>query len=196
MGRNERWGRWAATGLLPWLVVVVAAFGLAIPVYSQWRYPVTLLGGIGVDHATAFNVLAMIVPGLAAAFAAVTAFGAGATRSWPHRVGVQLLFLSGLAFAGLGVFPLDSANFEGVATQRHSAAWLLWEVSFIPAMLALGMAMQARDRTLAGLCWVAGALVLVTGFVPLLPAPLAQRVGFLAWAGWFGLAAWRWPARA
>jgi hypothetical membrane protein len=185
-----------AAGLLPWGVVVVAAFGLAIPVYSQWRYPVTLLGGAGIDHAVAFNVLGMIVPGLAAAFAALAVFGGGAGRSWPHRVGVQLLFLSGLAFAGLGLFPLDPSDFEGAATQRHSAAWLLWEVSFIPAMLALGMAMQPRDRTLAGLCWGAGALVLLTGFVPLLPAPLAQRVGFLVWAGWFGLAAWRWPARA
>lgn len=195
MGRSERWGRWVATALLPWLVVAVAGFGLAIPVYSQWRYPVTLLGGVGVDHAGAFNLLCMIVPGLAAAFAALAVFGGGAGRSWPQRVGVQLLFLSGLAFAGLGLFPLDASDFEGAATQRHSAAWLLWEVSFIPSMLALGLAVQARDRALAGLCWAAGALVLVTGFVPLLPAPLAQRVGFLAWAGWFGVAAWRWPAR-
>lgn len=197
MGQSERWGRWAATGLLPWLVVVVAGFGLAIPAYSQWRYPVTLLGGLGVEHATAFNLLAMGLPGLAAAFAALSVFGGGVSRHpWPHRVGVQLLFLSGLAFAGLGLFPLDPSDFEGAATQRHSAAWLLWEVSFIPAMLALGLAMHGRDRALAGLCWAAGALVLVTGFVPLLPAPLAQRLGFLAWAGWFGVAAARWPARA
>jgi len=32
--------------------------------------------------------------------------------------------------------------------------------------------------------------------VPLLPAPLAQRLGFAAWAAWFGLAAVRWPARS
>jgi len=196
VGSSERWGRWAATALLPWLVVVVSGFGLAIPAYSQWRYPVTLLGGAGVEHATAFNLLAMVVTGLAAAFAALAAFGGGVGRSWPQRVGVQLLFLSGLAFAGLGLFPLDPSDFEGAATQRHSAAWLLWEVSFIPAMLALGQAAWARDRALAGLCWAAGALVLVTGFVPLLPAPLAQRLGFLAWAGWFGVAAARWPARA
>ncbi|MDG2524449.1 DUF998 domain-containing protein [Stenotrophomonas sp. HITSZ_GD] len=196
MGQSERWGRWAATGLLPWLAVTVAGFGLAIPLYSQWRYPVTLLGGVGVPHATAFNLLAMGVTGVAAAFAALSVFGGGVARhAWPHRVGVQLLFLSGLAFAGLGLFPLDPSDFEGAATQRHSAAWLLWEVSFIPAMLALGVAMRGRDRTLAGLCWAAGAVVLVTGFVPLLPAPLAQRLGFLAWAGWFGVAAARWPAR-
>ncbi|MNN89094.1 hypothetical protein D3C81_2068620 [compost metagenome] len=69
-------------------------------------------------------------------------------------------------------------------------------MSFIPAMLALGMAALGRDRALAWLCWGAAAVVLVTGFVPLLPAPLAQRLGFAAWAGWFGLAAARWPLRA
>ncbi|HYG06469.1 MAG TPA: DUF998 domain-containing protein [Stenotrophomonas sp.] len=183
--------------LLPWLVLVVAGFGLALPEYSQWRYPVALLGASGIDHARAFGLLGFVVPGVLAAFAALAVF-ADDRQSWIARVGVQLLFLSGLAFAGLGLFPLDPMDLEGPATQHHSTAWLLWEVAFIPAMLALGMAVASRDRDrgLAWLCWGAGAVVLVTGFVPLLPAPLAQRLGFAAWAAWFGLAAARWPQRA
>jgi len=183
-------------GLLPWLVLVVAVFGLIVQGYSQWRYPVALLGASGIQYATAFNALGFIVPGLAAAFAALALFGAHAAgQPWRHRVGVQLLFLSGLAFAGLGLFPLDPADLEGRATQWHSSAWLLWEVAFIPAMLALGAAALGRDRRLAWLCFGAAAVVALTGFVPLLPAPLAQRLGFAAWAAWFGLAAARWPAR-
>ena len=184
-------------GLLPWLVLVVTTFGLIVQGYSQWRYPVALLGASGVDHAGAFRLLGFVLPGAAAAFAALAVFASdSAGRSWNYRVGVQLLFLSGLAFAGMGLLPLDPNDLEGRATQWHSAAWLLWEVSFIPAMLALGMAAAGRDRALAWLCWGAAAVVLVTGFVPLLPAPLAQRVGFAAWAGWFGLAAARWPRLA
>lgn len=197
MDKRMQWGRGVAMGLLPWLVLVVATFGLIVAGYSQWRYPVALLGATGIEHATAFCLLGFVLPGALAAFAALALFAAGsAKRSWNYRVGVQLLFLSGLAFAGMGLLPLDPTDLEGRATQWHSAAWLLWEVSFIPAMLALGLATFARDRTLAWLCWGAAAVVLVTGFVPLLPAPLAQRLGFAAWAGWFGLAAARWPPRA
>jgi len=184
-------------GLLPWLVLVVTIFGLIVPGYSQWRYPVALLGATGGDHARAFSLLGFVLPGVVAALAALAVFANDAAgRSWNYRVGVQLLFLSGLAFAGLGLLPLDPNDLEGRATQWHSAAWLLWEVSFIPAMLALGLAAAGRHRGLAWLCWGAAIIVLVTGFVPLLPAPLAQRLGFAAWAGWFGLAAGRWPQRA
>jgi len=187
----------AAIAVLPCWVMAVAGFGLALEEYSQLRHPVALLGATGVPHATAFDVLGFVLPGVLAAFAALAVFGVGSTKApWSHRVGVQLLFLSGLGFAGLGLFPLDPTDLEARASQWHASAWLLWEVAFIPGALALGAAVAARDRALAWLCWGAAGIALVTGFTPLLPAPLAQRVGFAAWAAWFGIAAGRWPGRA
>lgn len=193
----DRAGRIAAIAVLPCWVLAVAGFGLALDDYSQLRHPVALLGATGIAHALAFDLLGFVLPGALAALAALAVFGVGGTKaSWSHRVGVQLLFLSGLAFAAMGLFPLDPTNLEARASQWHASAWLLWEVSFIPGALALGAAVVARDRGLAWLCWGVAGVLLVTGFTPLLPAPLAQRLGFAAWAAWFGLAAPRWPGRA
>lgn len=183
--------------VLPCWLLAVVGFGLALDEYSQLRHPVALLGATGIPHAIPFDLLGFALPGALAAFAALASFGAGSARApRAQRVGVQLLFLSGLAFAAMGLLPLDPTDLESRASQWHASAWLLWEVSFIPAALALGATALARDRGLAWLCWGAAAVLLVTGFTPLLPAPLAQRLGFAAWAAWFGIAAIRWPARA
>ncbi|MFP3345366.1 hypothetical protein R0J87_23070, partial [Halomonas sp. SIMBA_159] len=81
----------------------VAGFGLALDDYSQLRHPVALLGATGIAHALAFDLLGFVLPGALAALAALAVFGVGGTKAaWSHRVGVQLLFLSGLAFAAMG----------------------------------------------------------------------------------------------
>ena len=191
----KQWGRAAAVAVLPCLVVAAAGFGLALQGFSQWHHPVALLGARGVPHALGFDLFGFILPGLLAAFAALTAFGElRRGRAWGHRLGVQLLFLSGLGFAGMGLFPLDPTDLDAPASQRHASAWLLWVVAFVPGATGLAMDLWAGRRGLAWLCLGAAALVTVCAFTPWLPPALAQRIGFAAWATWFGVAAAHWPS--
>lgn len=194
--RSKRWGRAAAVAVLPCLVVAGIGFGLALPEYSQLRHPLALLGARGVPHALGFDLLGFILPGLLAAFASLTAFeDPQRGRAWRHRLGVQLLFLSGLGFAGMGLFPLDPTDLDAPASQWHASAWLLWVVAFVPGAAALGAYLWPRDRRVAWLCLGGAALVAFCAFVPGLPQALSQRVGFAAWAAWFGVAAGHWPTR-
>ncbi|HEY0335544.1 MAG TPA: DUF998 domain-containing protein [Stenotrophomonas sp.] len=194
MNRNDAWGRAAAMAVLPCLVLAGIGFGVALPEFSHLRHPLALLGARGVPHATGFDLLGFVLPGLLAAYAAVIAFPlTGDGRGWGHRIGVQLLFLSGLAFAGMGLLPLDPADLDGPESQRHAAAWLLWAVAFVPGAVALGAGIRARARGLAWLCLAVAALVAVCAFVPGLPPALSQRIAFAAWAAWFGVAAGHWP---
>ncbi len=45
--------------------------------------------------------------------------------SWALRIGIQLVMLSGLAFAAMGILPLDIGELEGRTTQYHATVWLL-----------------------------------------------------------------------
>lgn len=190
----ETMGRVAAMSVLPCLALASLGFGLALPEFSQLRHPLALLGARGVPHALGFDLLGFVLPGLLAAWAAVTAFELP-PRAWRHRVGVQLVFLSGLAFAGMGLFPLDPTNIDGPVSQRHATAWLLWAVAFVPGAAALGASLWTRAPGVAYGCLAAAALVAVCAFLPVLPPALSQRLAFAAWAAWLGWAASRWPRR-
>jgi hypothetical membrane protein len=191
-----KWGRWAAALVPVSLVVAVAGFGAALPGYSQWRHPVALLGATGIPHASAFCVLGFVLPGLLA-FAAVPGLLAG-SRDKLQRIGLQLTMLSGIAFCGLGLFPLDPTDLDGRSSQFHATAWLLWALAFVPGagMLGLWLRQQPGGRLPGAFCLAAAAALALLSFLPpgpWLPAPLAQRLAFLAWALWWPLASWTWP---
>lgn len=188
-----KWGRWAASLVPVSLILAVAGFGAALPGYSQWRHPVALLGATGIPHARAFSALGFVLPGLLAAAGAVGLLAGGQERM--QRIGLQLLLLSGLAFCGLGLLPLDPTDLDGRASQYHATAWLLWALAFIPGAGLWGLSLRYRPggARLGALCLLAAALVALLSFLPpgpWLPAPLAQRLAFLSWAGWWALAAW------
>lgn len=183
-----------AAGLLSLLSLV--GFALPLPGYVHTLMPVGLLGATGVPRAQAFNLLGFIVPGLLMAWAAlqlrgwVTPATAGATgvpglaRGWWARIGTSLWMLSGLAFAAQGVWPLNPADLDGPASQRHASMWTLWWIAFLPGGLMLAMGTW-RSRPVAAAWALAGTLaVLLFAAMPpwLLPGPIAQRV---ALAGWF-----------
>lgn len=196
MSNVAKWGRWAGSLVPVSLVLAVVGFGAALPGYSQWKYPIALLGATGIAHAQAFSTLGFVLPGLLAVAAAAGLLSAGHDRT--QRIGLQLLLLSGLAFCGMGLLPLDPIDLDSRASQYHATAWLLWALAFIPGagLWGLWLRQQPGGTLLGALSLLAATLVALLSFLPpgpWLPAPLAQRLAFLAWAGWWALTAWMWP---
>ncbi|WP_286069326.1 DUF998 domain-containing protein [Stenotrophomonas sp. 57] len=174
-------------------VLAVLGFGAGLDGYAQVRHPVALLGAQGVPHALAFNLLGFVLPGLLAVVVAeCLRRGLPATAGWAPRVGSQMLLLAGLAFAAMGLLPLDVDDLHGPASQLHASAWMIWVLGFVAGTLLLGMSRlrQAQGRGLGGMAVACGALAGLAAFAlqGLLPAPLAQRIAFACWAGWLALA--------
>lgn len=182
-------GRWSGPAAAIVFVAALLGFGLALPGYSQIAHPVAVLGAKGVPHATGFNLLGFMMGGVLAAVAAL-----GLRRrlpddaGWPLRVGAQLILLSALGFAAMGVLPLDPEDLDNPASSLHATAWMLWWVAFVPGALlvALGLRGRAPWRTLARASVIAALLVLFVALlaVELMPAGVAQRLGYLGWLAW------------
>ena len=184
-------------------IAAVAMFALALVVfgqflqgYSQVFHPVAVLGAQGVPRALAFNMVAFVVPGLLAGVVAMDLRQRlPRDAGWPLRVGTQLAFLSALGFIALGLLPLDPMDLHNHASSLHATAWLLWWVAFVPGafLIAAGLRGKSAWRRLARASVAAALLVLATALfaVELMPAGLAQRLGYAAWLGWLCVAAWR-----
>ncbi|MGF6419042.1 putative membrane protein [Stenotrophomonas sp. AN71] len=174
-------------------VLAVLGFGAGLDGYAQARHPVALLGAHGVPHALAFNLLGFVLPGL---LAAVVAEGLRrrlpATAGWAPRVGSQMLLLAGLAFAVMGLLPLDVDDLHGPASQLHASAWMIWVLGFVAGTLLLGMSQlrQPHGRALGGLALACGVLAALAAFAlqGVLPAPMAQRLAFACWVVWLAAA--------
>jgi hypothetical protein len=170
----------------PWLAVLLFAaalvlFGVASSDFSHLRHPLALLGARGEPHALAFNVIGFVVPGLLLAWRATVWRSRQAGASWALRIGLQLLLLSALAFAAQGLLPLDPTHLLAPASRLHAIAWTAWWVAFVPG--ALLVAAASRRWGGAALALLVPALALAGAFA--LPAPIAQRLAFLAWFGWW-----------
>ncbi|WP_250061627.1 DUF998 domain-containing protein [Stenotrophomonas mori] len=179
--------------VLSWLVAL-ATFGARLPDYDQMRHPVSLLGAAGVPGADAFNLFGFLLPGALAVLACVgllLRMPAGTPRAL--RVAAQMLLLSGLAFAAMGVFPLDAGDIGNRASQVHASLWLFWLVAFCTGAgaLWLGARGQRGWRPLARLGLACALWMLCSAFLfnHVMPAAMAQRLAFLAWALWLALAA-------
>jgi hypothetical protein len=119
---------------------------------------VALLGARGVPHALAFNLLGFVLPGLlAVAVAECLRRSLPATAGWAPRVGSQMLLLAGLAFAAMGLLPLDVDDLHGPASQLHASAWMIWVLGFVAGTLLLGVShlRQAHGRAWAQWAWAA-----------------------------------------
>ena len=179
--------RHAGTAAALLSVAATLGFGAALAGYSQAVHPVALLGAGGVPHALAFNVLGWIVPGVLAVMAVLgLQRGLPAGAGWLPRVGVQLLLLAALAFAAMGLLPLAIEDLDGIASQRHASAWMVWLLGFVAGTLLLGLGSLRRNRPLAVLALVSGGLAAILAFAlqGTVPAPIAQRGAFLAWCAW------------
>lgn len=172
-------------------LAAVLGFGLTLGGFAQGRHPVALLGAGGIAHALGFNLLGWVLPGLLATAVALCLLARlPAGSSWLQRVAGQLLVLAGLAFAGMGVFPLDLQDLDGPASQAHASAWMVWALAFIAGTLMLGVGSWRGYPALARLALVCALVAAVSAFAlqGVLPAPLAQRLTFAAWALWLAFA--------
>jgi len=184
--RLDRW-----LGLLAAVVFVlaVAGFGAGLDGYAQARHPVALLGARGVPHALAFNLLGFVLPGvLAVAVAERLRRSLPATAGWAPRVGSQMLLLAGLAFAAMGLLPLDVDDLHGPASQLHASAWMIWVLGFVAGTVLLGVShlRQAHGRASGAVALGCGVLAALAAFAlqGTLPAPMAQRLAFACWLVW------------
>lgn len=142
-------------------------------------------------HALAFNLLGFVLPGLLAAIVAeCLRRGLPATAGWAPRVGSQMLLLAGLAFAAMGLLPLDVDDLHGPASQLHASARMIWVLGFVAGTLLLAVSglRQVHGRALGVLALGCGMLAALAAFAlqGVLPAPLAQRLAFACWAVWLG----------
>jgi hypothetical membrane protein len=172
--RLERMGLHA--GWLAGAVFAVALswLGASVPGYEHAHMPVGFLGMRGVPLAAYWNVIGFIVPGVLVAWFALSLLaplqrdGAGMLA----RIGVWLLLISGLAFAGNGVFAYDLAEPDGPASKLHVAMLTIVLLGFLPStlLLALGLRRHPAWRALV----VCGPLLALAVLLS-----VAQRMGEL-----------------
>lgn len=177
-------------------IAAVVGFGMTLSGYSQVWHPVAVLGARGVPHALGFNLLGFVLTGLLAAVVALDLrHRLPADAGWAARVGAQFLLLSALGFVGLGVLPLDPDDLHNDASSLHATAWLLWWVAFVPGAVLFAFGMRGRRgwRPAVIASGVAAAIVLFSALVAvaLMPAGIAQRLGYAAWLLWLCVAARR-----
>lgn len=170
----------------------IAGFGAAFPVFSNLAHPVALLGAGGMPRAGAFNALAFVVPGLLVAAATQARRTPLAGARYTARLGVHACTLAAVAFAALGVVPLDSRDLLAASSRTHAALWTLWWVAFAAGAALLRFGLRGTPASRMPTAVLAGAaLVLLFALVMpgLLPVGLSQRAAFAAWfAASIGLA--------
>lgn len=190
-------------GWIAGLVFAIALLALAAitPGYAHAHQPVSFLGMRGAPWAAWWNVLGFAAPGLLVAWFALALqpplqrAGTGSVA----RIGTWLLLLSGLAFAGNGVFPFDPREPDGLATKLHVTMLTLALLGFLPATAAFAAALARvpgwRLLSTAGLALGAATLLSVlqrmADAVPGLQdhPGYAQRVTLALYFLWLALAA-------
>jgi hypothetical protein len=184
MQRPVSFPRIAAVSAAALFAASIAAFGAAFDAFSQLRHPVAALGASGVAHALAFNLAAFVVPGALAAFVAQSMRSRMGGAAYVARLGAQVLTLGALAFAAMGLLPLDSSDLLSAASRLHAAAWTLWWVAFVAGAVLLAVGMRATPH--AARSWQVAACAALTLLFSIvlpgaLPVGLSQRLAFAAW---------------
>ena len=183
-----------AAGLL--FAAAVCGFGAALEGYLQVQYPVALLGADGFPHALAFNLFAFVAPGMLACVVALALrHRLPGDAGWLPRIGAQLAFLSALGFIAMGLLPLDPRDLEGGMSRFHGTAWMLWCVAFVAGAVLLGLGLW-RKREWSWFAWIslmAAIGMTLAAFLlgDVIPAGIAQRIGFGLWFLWLALAGLR-----
>jgi hypothetical protein len=163
-------GRIRRGGLhLGWLAglafaAALLAAGAGTPGYRHALHPVGLLGSAPLPVAPWFNLLGLLLPGLALAGFALAAERVlaplGHGRS--SRIATGLLLIAGLAFALQGLLPLDARDLDGAASQRHAAVHALALLAWLASTALLALALRASTAT-AWLAWCGAGLALLLG---------------------------------
>lgn len=196
LNRSSRrpWVALLAMAAVVLFIAGVGVFGALLDGYSQLQHPVSLLGGSGVPRARLFNLLALVLPGIAGAWVAIDLRARlGVDASWWSRLGAQLSLLSAMGMVAMGLLPLDPRDLESVASRLHGTAWTAWVVAFVAgaAALATGLRKEQEAKRLAWASGAAAGMLFLAAFVlsDVIGAGVAQRLAFLVWFGWFAYAA-------
>ena len=176
------------------------AFAALYPDYSHYTRAISELGAFGAPHALAWNVIGFFVPGLLLAVSgARIALAVDDRRS----LAFWLLVVSGLGFAGSGVFPAEMWN--GTPIMQSP-----WTAGHVVMLFASGFPWLIATLLLVYRVWrnpkwqllrggiLALALLAVVSFsfnvfaesIPFLADAngLAQRIAFAGYFAWFVLA--------
>lgn len=186
--RPSRWSILAGRIALPLFVAVSLACGASPAVratgFTQSGHPLAWLGAIGMPGALWFNVAGFGVCGMLAAIALWPLRAAlPASARWAARIGTQTLWLSTLAFAAQGAWPLDPRQPDGLSTGLHGVAWTLWWLAFGVGGLLRATTSGVPGRGVTLIAAVLVPLVAVVGGLAVPPA-LAERLAFGLWLAW------------
>lgn len=189
---------WIAGALFAVALLAIAA---ATPGYEHAYQPVSFLGMRGAPLAAWWNMLGFGLPGALMAWFALAlqrplqAAGTGSLA----RIGTWLLLVSGLAFAGNGLFPFDPREPDGLSTKLHVTMLTVALLGFLPATAVLAAALRRvpgwRLLSTAGLLLgVATLLSVLQRMADAVPGlqdhpGYAQRVTLALYFLWLALAA-------
>jgi hypothetical membrane protein len=161
--------------------------------YSHLTDAVSELGARGAPNALAWNLIGFVAVGLL-----IVALSWGLFKGTGSRAALVFVGLSGLGFAGTGVFPADMADLTAPGSRAHILMSLISFGAFVPGALLLSWRFFRLPgwRGVAIGSGILGFLALLT--MPLremaVPPGLAQRVSFAIYLGWIELLAvglWR-----
>jgi hypothetical membrane protein len=173
--------RFALCGMLAPIVfaLALAAFSLMSPGYSNLTNMVSELGMAGAPHAPAWNVLGFGLVGTL-----TTAYAWGLRLDMRPASGSTivplLVAISGLGFAGLGLFPAETGFQPSLRTALH---FVMVSVNFLPFILVAFVfpaKMRGNDywKKWALFSVVMGVLAVASFFIPkTVPVGLSQRIG-------------------
>jgi hypothetical membrane protein len=168
--------------------ICLVVFGALRPDYSHLTDAVSGLGARGAPNAEAWNLLGFVTVGLL-----ITAFSWGLFRGTGSLSALLFVGLSGLGFAGTGVFPADMSDLSSPSSRAHILMSLISFAAFVPGAFVLGwrlLGLPGWKRIGIGSIAL-GLLALVT--MPLreidVPPGLAQRAAFAVYLLWIGLLA-------
>ncbi|HET6360534.1 MAG TPA: DUF998 domain-containing protein [Gemmatimonadota bacterium] len=187
--------RAALCGILAPLLFAVSllVFAAIRADYSHLTDAVSELGARGAPNALAWNLVGFVGVGLL-----ITVFAWGLYRGTASLAALVSVGLSGLGFAGTGVFPADMADLSAPSSRAHIVMSLISFAAFVPGAFVLCWRFLKLPRW-APVGIASGALALLAiASMPLremdVPPGLAQRTTFVVYLVWIELLAvalWR-----
>jgi hypothetical membrane protein len=179
-----------AAGALCWSAMFV--FAALRPSYSHLVNAVSELGAVGSPNALLWNLIGFIIPGVLLAIAGAAIARSVSPEGW-KTTAYWMFVVSGLAFAGTGVFPAEmrdgsvlvtSASTRGhfVMSLIHGITWVVGAALLVPAMRRTSV---WRGWHLVNLALILLVLVAFSGLRGRLSDALVQRIAGLLYFAWF-----------
>ena len=154
-------------------------FGAITPGYNQLEQAVSELGMSNAPYANLWNLLGFGLAGILMFVFAESLYLEFRSASG-GRLTAGLVALSGLAFAGLGVFPARIDFQPSTETTLHTIMVIVSYFSFIVVSIVFGVKLKndPRWKGLSRFSMVMGAIGLLSFAIPRsVPLGLSQRLG-------------------